>query len=697
MKNGRAGFSVVLTVIACAICLLPGEVRSQHASRASQLFEQSRDLAFASQAERQAGQAQLIQEARRALASTPRSNAVEWGTLQLVLSMNLIPDDLEGAASANQEALRVLSARNAPFHWASAQQMRITHAWTSMANSGSFDMVRVRAEIDDAARSALSVFTVDAYPFEHLGVRCIQQTYVDMMSGVTPFSRPFSATMMAVCSPVSPAGAGMRRAMLTSTLTMAAYGADTGAAGLDVNSMGRLRAQRLAAMLDLDQLGLDANQLRRARALRAQADAMLAQMPAQNHRALRGNAQFWRTNVEMFELLSGATPVEPPTARFEGAILAPVMFDANAGVIIMQRGDGATGMQMLPGADARSLVARLNAQQAGVGAGIEAWGREYRDGDARRAITGFRTRFEPSWGAALREAARRAGVQPGGRLLILSDGPTSGLPLGLMRDPRTGRTLIEDYELVFTPSLSAYAAAQRRSRTPRAPSLAVVTAPDADPPLPSAESEAQIAQRAFGANAVRLESASKPAILDALRNASYWQFSTHGDFNWEQPRLSGLVLPGRERLILSELYFAERPLGAPNLVILSACETALFDSRHDPDEFIGLPAAFIQAGAAGVIGSLWRVDDVSTALLIARFYELHLQQRMSASAALRQAQLWLKDATRNELRTLVQRLEGNGALAPEQADAFYGVVDDSSAERPFADPYFWGGWVYFGS
>src|SRR5262245_7492397 len=63
-------------------------------------------------------------------------------------------------------------------------------------------------------------------------------------------------------------------------------------------------------------------------------------------------------------------------------------------------------------------------------------------------------------------------------------------------------------------------------------------------------------------------------------------------------------------------------------------------------EFIGLPSAFLQIGAAGVIGTLWSVDDVSTALLMMRFYELHLAGRLEPAAALRSAQFWLRDRTR---------------------------------------------------
>jgi CHAT domain-containing protein len=40
------------------------------------------------------------------------------------------------------------------------------------------------------------------------------------------------------------------------------------------------------------------------------------------------------------------------------------------------------------------------------------------------------------------------------------------------------------------------------------------------------------------------------------------------------------------------------------------------------DESVGLPTAFLSAGAAGVVGSLWSVPDASTAVLMAEFYRI---------------------------------------------------------------------------
>ncbi|HQR66222.1 MAG TPA: CHAT domain-containing protein, partial [Thermoanaerobaculia bacterium] len=78
--------------------------------------------------------------------------------------------------------------------------------------------------------------------------------------------------------------------------------------------------------------------------------------------------------------------------------------------------------------------------------------------------------------------------------------------------------------------------------------------------------------------------------------------------------------------------------------VLSACHTAL--GREIRGEgVVGLARGFLYAGAARVVASLWKVDDVATAELMTRFYEGMLgPARLSPAAALRAAQaaLWRK-------------------------------------------------------
>jgi CHAT domain len=67
-------------------------------------------------------------------------------------------------------------------------------------------------------------------------------------------------------------------------------------------------------------------------------------------------------------------------------------------------------------------------------------------------------------------------------------------------------------------------------------------------------------------------------------------------------------------------------------------------------QLFGLAGAFLYTGVPTVITSLWPVDDLSTILLMERFYDGYLSG-MTPPEALRIAQLWLRDITAGELAT----------------------------------------------
>ncbi|HEX8246205.1 MAG TPA: CHAT domain-containing protein, partial [Longimicrobium sp.] len=95
---------------------------------------------------------------------------------------------------------------------------------------------------------------------------------------------------------------------------------------------------------------------------------------------------------------------------------------------------------------------------------------------------------------------------------------------------------------------------------------------------------------------------------------------------------------------LTAAQIAGMKLGGMDLVVLSACST-LNDPRGGGG-FTGLGGAFLGAGARGVIGSLWEVNDDRTPELMRRFYAEY-GKNGDAAAALRFAQLQMlrsKDA-----------------------------------------------------
>ena len=134
---------------------------------------------------------------------------------------------------------------------------------------------------------------------------------------------------------------------------------------------------------------------------------------------------------------------------------------------------------------------------------------------------------------------------------------------------------------------------------------------------------------------------------------------------------------------------------------LSACETGITDISQSPDEFLGLPAGFLQAGAPGVVSTLWAVNDLSTMLLMERFYQHHPQDDIPAAVALRQAQLWLREVTAGELyerfdaesKALINRFRLSAGFVSEQIDRF--AVQEAD-DHPFAHPFYWAAFTFSG-
>lgn len=121
-------------------------------------------------------------------------------------------------------------------------------------------------------------------------------------------------------------------------------------------------------------------------------------------------------------------------------------------------------------------------------------------------------------------------------------------------------------------------------------------------------------------------------------------FATHGFLNSQHPELSGIVLSlvdanGREQngfLRSHEIYNLTLPA---ELIVLSGCRTGLGKEIRG-EGLIGLTRAFMHAGAARVLVSLWDVHDEATAELMTRFYGSLLgRDKLSPAAALRAAQV----------------------------------------------------------
>lgn len=706
-----------------AVVAFNGDVQAQSAQH---LRQQVLDMSYLPDDQRGARRQQLISQVRAQLRTVPARSA-QWAALQVTLGFALmgagdeveeLTSNMSAARVAADNALQVLTRASAPADWGHAHFIRMATVWGSLAAGDlgeDFDYEAVRTQALASEQAALSVFTVEAYPQEYLAVRC----YADMVlrdlvqpredtdqagfMGHMVSKMPLIATCGGLASGRSGGFGNARQMMLQSTLGMITYGAEGNAVGETMMMMGRHRAVALNATLTLEQLGLTPAQLQRARALRAQADEVASRAPDHSAQGLRDNLEFWRPTAGLYEILREASPeaaAAPPQLR--DPFLAPMIVDQNLGLVVVRVPTGQGGYEGVAGQDLQALLAHVQSNQ--IGQGVTVWTNAFRAASAvtddvqraaqmQRAIDEFRTRFTPGWLPLMRKVAQAAGVRRGGRMVIMTDGVSSALPLGLLGEG--AGSLIEEYELVYTPSPTAYETSLRRMQRQQGRTLAAVYVPGGD--LGSASAEVHAARHALGAASTAPPPNGRANVVAALRNASYWHFATHGAFETQQPRLSWLDVGGGERLTLSNLYFAPQSLGEPRLVVLSACESGISDTRFSPDDFIGLPAGFLQAGAASVIAAMWKVPDAASALLMARFYELHGRENQPPSQALRNAQLWLKNSTRQQLEAYVQGLETRGAISAADSEPLLGYLSETQAERPFAQPYYWGAWVYYGA
>jgi CHAT domain-containing protein len=141
-------------------------------------------------------------------------------------------------------------------------------------------------------------------------------------------------------------------------------------------------------------------------------------------------------------------------------------------------------------------------------------------------------------------------------------------------------------------------------------------------------------------------------------------------------------------------------LSSARLAVLSACQSGIIEFDKVPDEAIGLPAGFLQAGLPGVVATLWPVNDVSTAVLMVEFYRLLLTERLDPAGALRLAQSHLRDSTPRQLDLagwFDRRYAASGGTDTSAflAAAYYREHPDD--QPPFADPVYWAGFVYTGA
>jgi CHAT domain-containing protein len=114
--------------------------------------------------------------------------------------------------------------------------------------------------------------------------------------------------------------------------------------------------------------------------------------------------------------------------------------------------------------------------------------------------------------------------------------------------------------------------------------------------------------------------------------------ATHGLFS-SNPEKTFIIAGDRNAIGIERLrdLLSDRGARTPELLVLSACETATGDERA----VLGLAGVAVRSGARSTLATLWPVGDASTAQLMGQFYQGLKEPSAKKLAALRNAQLSL--------------------------------------------------------
>jgi CHAT domain-containing protein len=230
---------------------------------------------------------------------------------------------------------------------------------------------------------------------------------------------------------------------------------------------------------------------------------------------------------------------------------------------------------------------------------------------------------------------RALGIIPHGSLHYLSFATLSD-----------GRDYVVDrQQLFYLPAASVLRYTLSRRQTARNLKVLAIGNPDLGNrslDLPFAEREAGTLRWNYPeVTTLVRERATESWVREHISEFGIIHLASHGEFDPVNPLFSAVRLtPDKKadgKLQAEEIFGLDI---RADLVVLSACQTGLGDIRRG-DDVVGMNRAFIFAGTHSLLSSLWRVSDVSTAILMKQFYREYT--RGDKAGSLRKAMLHVKN------------------------------------------------------
>ena len=267
--------------------------------------------------------------------------------------------------------------------------------------------------------------------------------------------------------------------------------------------------------------------------------------------------------------------------------------------------------------------------------------------------------------------------------IVIPDGDLWMIPFQALRERSDGPPLIKQFAVSYAPSMGVLWQLKqkqlRQKRNTGRPSL-LAMAPFADSPGDNAKERSAVKHNGqpgkqlapfFKINLTAFETltattreistvrhklgAMNTPLLNSQATESQFKkfaakyrmihLATHGEFHSEDPMSSFVALApdpgtkGEDGFLQAREIAYIYPKMQTDLVVLSACESAQGEVLSG-EGLMGLNWALFAAGSSSNLLSQWKVNDISTAQLMERFYD-RLSKGDSKADALRKAQIFV--------------------------------------------------------
>lgn len=225
-------------------------------------------------------------------------------------------------------------------------------------------------------------------------------------------------------------------------------------------------------------------------------------------------------------------------------------------------------------------------------------------------------------------------------LVFVLDGSMRNIPMAALYDGQ--QYLVEKYSIALTPGLQLLDVQPLTKERLKALTAGLSEARANFPALPNVKQELEqinsevpsrmLLDRQFTSTSFETEISDFPAPIVHL--ATHGQFSSKAEetfiLTWDRP----IDVNELNTFLRSRNANRRNPI---ELLVLSACETVTGDNRAA----LGLAGISVKAGARSTLGTLWSINDATTALFMGQFYEDLAQTNMTKAEAIRLAQIAL--------------------------------------------------------